>query len=239
MTELINPSDGPAMMERRLRAIEERLKAMETARNAGLSTIAGGTLRVADDIDGTLAQFGAFEVESWDTGETVGRTGINVVDPDTGHVIFRSSVEDGFTKPEVGFGWVGFDDMWRTTTSATFDPLWITRGALWPSSGLFTYSSIAIVGGTASWEARLKIATNAIGTAYSGVIAGSTGKSIVWRLDLAALGYDRVTDFGIRVDLEVRRVSGTGTLWCELPYPITTYDATVRPASADGISETP
>lgn len=234
MSEIIRPSDGAARMAAKLADLERRLAAMETSRRAELATIASGHLRVADGDEGTIAEFGIFDVVDEDTGLEVERTGINVVDPATDYVILRSSVEDGFTSPAIGYGWVGYDDLWRSTTSATFEPLWITRGVLWPSSGLITYANISLSGGTASWEARLKIATTTIGTAYSATISGSTSRSVIWRLDMTALGHDRVADFGIRVDFEVRRTSGTDPVWCELPYPITAYDATTKQASAGG-----
>lgn len=230
----VTPPDSAAQLALKVRELERRIDALTTARNTRRATIAGGKLAVADGDGNTVARFGRFDVDPYGGGDPVERLGIDVVDPDSGLVILRSSLEDGATAPRHEVSWTPYSNLFESTTSGSFVPLWITRSTLWPSSGVFLGTNVTITG-TASWETRVKIGSSSTGTVYTDTIAGSGSQSVVWRVDLLAHGYDLHDDLGLRFDFEMRRTSGTGTVYAELPYPALAWDATTEEASAGGL----
>lgn len=229
----IAPADPAAQLALEVAELKRRLSALETARNVAAATVHGGRLIVADG-DENVAQFGRFDVTDYDSGEPVERFGVEIVDPDTGLVVLRSTVEDGTTAPKREVSWSPYSSLFQSTTSGSFVPVWITRSTLWPSSGAFLGTNITITG-TASWEARIKIGSLSTGNFYTDVIAGSGSQTVVWRVDLLANGYVLNDALGLRFDLELRRTSGTGTVYAELPYPALAWDATTEEASPGGL----
>lgn len=231
----VTPSDTAAQLALKIRELERRIDALTTARNTRRTTIAGGQLAVADADGNTVARFGRFDVEQYGGG-TVERLGIDVVDPDSGLVILRSTLEDGATAPRHEVPWVPFSTLFQMTTSGTFVPLWITRSTLWPSSGVFVGTNIGTTVGGTSWEARLKIGSESTGNFYTDTISGTDAAAnpVVWRVDLVGNGYDLHDDLGLRFDFEVRRTAGTGSVYVELPYPALAHDATTEESSTGG-----
>lgn len=234
----ITPSSSAAQFRAEMDDIRRRLAALETMRRTGLTTIHGGVLSVADDDGDLIARLGRFDVDAYDGG-TVERLGFEVVDPDTGVVVSRSTLEDGATAPRHEVSWTPYDDLFRSTISATFEPLWVTRSTLWPSSAVLAGTNISTTGDPSTvWEARLKIGSSATGNFYTDVLSGTGTDSIVWQVDLKANGVpigEVDPTFGLRFDLEARRVSGSGTVWTELPYPVLAWDATTEEASPGGL----
>lgn len=253
MTELLNPGDGPAQFEQRLRRIEAELAALSTSRRAPTTSIASGAISILDSDGnvignvGTSPESGRLGISTFDTttGETVAHIGevqltnINpagteidegvIVQDQDGIDILLATRTRGLIFPAQQFEWRTPNEF-TAITSASFVTVYESTVKRAPSTAV---RFDAIVGADAATTGEVRVQISGVVDGAAVTCAAGAFTYPEFKLDTAGLGLDPGSAF--TVNLQARRTGGAGNINVYRPGPMRSWDTKSLGADTDGI----
>lgn len=256
MTELLNPGDGPAQFEQRLRRIEAQLAAMSTARSAPVTSVADGAITVIDENGDTVAligegptgnrQIAVYDPATGGSVAVLGQLTVNTTNPvgseidvgllvqdENGVDLFVATRTHGLHRPVQQFEWREVN-VFTAVTSGTFDTQYQSVVTWLPTTAVKVDVAVGTDAGTTG-EVRLQI--NHGGTLYNSsaisVPAASAPDYRTFKMDLDGLSVPIGTTFFANV--QARRTGGAGNVNVFEPLPLRTWDTAINGADTDGI----
>jgi hypothetical protein len=208
MGEAIGPDD----LTRRLREIERRLAALETAPRLKSAAMRNGLIEIVDDVGTVRTRLGL--LPNGDYGvEAYNSDGIRVF----------SVGDNGMARPAMILPWFDSFDLAppRTITQGSFGSFFNTRAPFVSADGLVLSINVGTDVGTTG-ELRVTIfstagnVTSAVNTLGSGLGGGGGGtgpRTLRWLHGLQ-LG---VNDLTMSVQVELRRTGGAGNVYAVVP----------------------